>query len=82
MAHGKHIGKVLVQIRPDEHDVTTNIYAQCNGDARETACPSKHALKAIRRTLCHPEHVYIVTGGLGGFGLELAKWLVTRGARK
>ncbi len=26
--------------------------------------------------------VYVITGGLGGFGLELAYWLVLRGAKK
>lgn len=34
------------------------------------------------RYYCYPEYSYIVTGGLGGFGLELTDWLVTRGARK
>ncbi|CAN5469729.1 type I polyketide synthase [soil metagenome] len=28
-----------------------------------------------------PEATYLVTGGLGGFGLETAKWLVAQGAR-
>lgn len=32
--------------------------------------------------MCHEDHVYIVVGGLGGFGLELADWLIMRGARK
>lgn len=30
----------------------------------------------------HEDHVYVVVGGLGGFGLELADWLILRGARK
>lgn len=30
---------------------------------------------------CHPQKTYIITGGLGGFGLELAQWLMDRGAR-
>lgn len=37
---------------------------------------------AICRTFCPPSHSYIITGGLGGFGLELAQWLTERGARK
>ena len=36
----------------------------------------------IRRTICHPRHSYLVTGGLGGLGLETAKWLAARGATK
>jgi len=35
----------------------------------------------LRRTSCDPNLTYIVTGGLGGFGLELCDWLVRRGAR-
>lgn len=34
------------------------------------------------RYLCDPEGCYVVTGGLGGFGLELTDWLILRGARK
>ena len=30
---------------------------------------------------CDPLKVYVITGGLGGFGLELAAWLVERGAK-
>ena len=30
---------------------------------------------------CRPEAAYLVTGGLGGVGLEVARWLVDRGAR-
>ncbi|XP_055593806.1 fatty acid synthase-like [Uranotaenia lowii] len=34
------------------------------------------------RVHCNPEQVYVIVGGLGGFGLELADWLVLRGCRK
>ena len=40
-----------------------------------------HVLSAVPRTTCHPSKTYIITGGLGGFGLELANWLVDRGAK-
>lgn len=69
MAQGKHIGKVLVQVRCEEQ-----------GAAVQAASPL--SLPAICRTFCHSSHSYIITGGLGGFGLELAQWLVERGARK
>lgn len=29
-----------------------------------------------------PERSYLITGGLGGFGLALAVWLATKGARQ
>ena len=31
--------------------------------------------------LYRPDRTYIITGGLGGFGLALAEWLVHKGAR-
>jgi fatty acid synthase len=65
MSTGKHIGKVVLQIR-DENESQTK--------------PLKVA--AIPRTVIHPEKSVIITGGLGGFGLELAQWLAERGARK
>uniref|UniRef100_H2Z2A8 Fatty acid synthase n=1 Tax=Ciona savignyi TaxID=51511 RepID=H2Z2A8_CIOSA len=35
----------------------------------------------IYRTTFDPCKTYIITGGLGGFGLELCNWMVTRGAK-
>ncbi|XP_071781118.1 fatty acid synthase [Centroberyx gerrardi] len=69
MAQGKHIGKVLLQVRGEE-----------KGTATQAAPPL--SLPAICRTFCPASHSYIITGGLGGFGLELAQWLTERGARK
>ncbi|KAL3097970.1 hypothetical protein niasHT_027515 [Heterodera trifolii] len=68
MSAGKHKGKVLVQIREEEQQLL--------------CAPSPMRVRAVCRTLCNPEHVYLITGGLGGFGLELAQWLINRGARK
>jgi acyl transferase domain-containing protein/acyl carrier protein len=36
---------------------------------------------APRAGLLRPDATYIVTGGCGGFGLLLARWMVSRGAR-
>ncbi|XP_030610501.1 LOW QUALITY PROTEIN: fatty acid synthase [Archocentrus centrarchus] len=69
MAQGKHIGKVLLKVRSEE-----------KGAAVQPASPL--SLPAICRTFCPASHSYIITGGLGGFGLELAQWLIERGARK
>ena len=38
-------------------------------------------VEALPRTYCHPRKSYVITGGLGGFGLELTQWLIDRGAR-
>lgn len=64
MSTGKHIGKVLLQIREHEMD------------------PLSKPLRAFERSYFEPEMVYIIAGGLGGFGLELADWMILRGARK
>ncbi|KAM6951887.1 fatty acid synthase [Aplochiton taeniatus] len=69
MAQGKHIGKVLLQVRSEEKGTGTQGV-------------STLSLPAICRTFCPASHSYIITGGLGGFGLELAHWLTERGARK
>jgi fatty acid synthase, animal type len=39
-------------------------------------------ISVIPRAYCNPELSYIIPGGLGGFGLELADWLVLRGCKK
>ncbi|XP_063987869.1 fatty acid synthase-like [Diachasmimorpha longicaudata] len=39
------------------------------------------SIPAFPRYYCRPDRSYIILGGLGGFGLELADWLVNRGAQ-
>jgi fatty acid synthase len=39
-------------------------------------------VKATPKTYFDPSKSYIIIGGLGGFGLELASWLIERGATK
>ncbi|KAJ8962424.1 hypothetical protein NQ317_010395 [Molorchus minor] len=66
MDSGKHMGKVLVQVRKPD----VGFEKLC----KEFPC--------IPRYICDPEKTYVILGGLGGFGLELADWLVLRGAKK
>lgn len=66
MATGKHIGKVLLKVRDEE---------------AAGAAPSDKTVPAIPRTYLRPDKVFVLAGGLGGFGLELAGWLISRGAR-
>lgn len=40
------------------------------------------ALTGLSKTFCPPHKSYVITGGLGGFGLQLAQWLRLRGAQK
>lgn len=39
-------------------------------------------IRAISRIYCDSSESFIVVGGLGGFGMELADWLILRGCRK
>lgn len=68
MASGKHIGKVVIKVRDEEPQKIVQ------------ALPK--LISAIPRTYMHGEKSYIIVGGLGGFGLELAGWMVIRGATK
>ncbi|OQR66937.1 fatty acid synthase-like [Tropilaelaps mercedesae] len=67
MASGKHIGKVVIKIRDEEK--------------QKTLIPSPINVRAVTRTGFSSRKTFIITGGLGGFGLELADWLVTRGVK-
>ncbi|XP_004639517.1 fatty acid synthase [Octodon degus] len=69
MAQGKHIGKVLVQVHEEERE--------CSLQGAQPV-----PMVAISKTFCPSHKTYIITGGLGGFGLELAEWLLLRGAQK
>lgn len=68
MASGKHIGKVLLKVKDEE--------------SRKDQVSRNKTVTAIPRTYMNPDKTYVLVGGLGGFGLELANWLVTRGATK
>ncbi|XP_014250609.1 fatty acid synthase-like isoform X2 [Cimex lectularius] len=68
MASGKHIGKVLLEIKKEECEkVVKNVKPQ--------------VVTALPKTYMNPDKSYVILGGLGGFGLELANWLLVRGAK-
>ncbi|XP_004432939.1 PREDICTED: fatty acid synthase isoform X2 [Ceratotherium simum simum] len=69
MAQGKHIGKVVIQVREEEQEA-------------ELQRVKPTVMAAVSKTFCPAHKSYVITGGLGGFGLELAQWLVLRGAQK
>lgn len=48
---------------------------------REEDEPLNAPVLAFPRYYCFEKKTYVILGGLGGFGLELADWLVIRGAR-
>ncbi|KAH7957222.1 hypothetical protein HPB52_016320 [Rhipicephalus sanguineus] len=67
MASGKHVGKIVLQTRPEED---------------QQLQPSPLCVDVTARTWFYAHKSYVIIGGLGGFGLELAEWMVKRGCRK
>ncbi|XP_077489974.1 fatty acid synthase-like [Amblyomma americanum] len=69
MASGKHIGKVVLEVRKEE--------------STRQACPaSPLTVEAVARTYFYEHKAYVIVGGLGGVGLALADWMVGRGCRQ
>lgn len=68
MAAGKHIGKILINVDNEEGGQFIN--------------STKYFMKALPRYVPGKLGTYVIVGGLGGFGIELADWLVLRGVRK
>jgi fatty acid synthase len=71
MLTGKHIGKNVFRIRDEEH-------------LRSSLLEFNPTLKlnVTLKTFFNPTKVYIIIGGLGGFGLELTHWMIFNGAKK
>ncbi|KAE9527019.1 hypothetical protein AGLY_013667 [Aphis glycines] len=67
MGSGKHIGKVVLKIRDEE--------------STAVVLPETKLVNSIPRSYMNPDKTYVLVGGLGGFGLELANWLIVRGAK-
>lgn len=63
-------------------EITLFIYFQTLIKIRDGNEPLDLPILAHPRFFCEPHKSYIILGGLGGFGLELADWLILRGARK
>lgn len=80
MATGKHIGKVLIEIDGRLDTVADTPTTHVDGPS-QVAHP-KIPCACVPRFQLSPEKSYIVTGGLGGFGLELVKWLVGQGGAR
>ncbi|XP_046994011.1 fatty acid synthase-like [Schistocerca americana] len=69
MAGAHHIGKVLLCIREEEKH-------------NESKVSQPLRVQAKPRISFSPSAVCIVTGGLGGVGLQLSNWLVSRGLQQ
>ncbi|XP_054161075.1 fatty acid synthase-like [Oppia nitens] len=71
MTTGKHIGKIVIRMRDEEEAKV----------AKTGFNPSKK-LMVTRKTYFNPNKTYIITGGLGGFGMEFIHWMLFLGARR
>jgi fatty acid synthase len=71
MSTGRHIGKIVIKMRDEEHIKTPLLNTN----------PTLK-LTVNSKTFFNPNKVYIIIGGLGGFGLELTQWMTLRGAKK
>ena len=71
MTTGKHIGKVIIKMRDEEND----------RNPLKTISPAEQMITIVK-TYFDANKVYIITGGLGGFGIELVHWMMYMGARK
>lgn len=70
MTSGKHKGKIIIRVREDDSEQEVSQIVPCK------------PLKVQTRTYFSPLKAYIVVGGCGGVGLELAHWLVRKGAKR
>eukprot|EP00884_Botryococcus_braunii_P007683 jgi/Botrbrau1/16916/Bobra.0306s0002.1 len=93
LAKGLHIGKALVQMHPllpldasfskDVMVPEPNWRMELAGSEKiqiDAHVASSNLLAVHTRWTCRHGHAYIITGGLGGFGLALAQWLAQNGA--
>lgn len=58
--------KLLLQVREEES---------------ENYSPKTLTLPAVPKTYFYASKVYIVIGGIGGFGIEVTKWILSRGGK-
>ncbi|CAG2101967.1 unnamed protein product [Medioppia subpectinata] len=69
MSSGRHVGKVIIKIRGEE-------------SFKQSLHVNAIKMAAIPRTVFFSHKIYIMTGGLGGMGLEIIDWMVERGAQR
>ncbi|MFD3328627.1 acyltransferase domain-containing protein [Streptomyces sp. NPDC058701] len=72
MARSGHIGKLLIE----QNRSSLGAEDPAGEDAASAAPSTKR-----RPPLIRPDMTYLITGGLGALGLEVARWLVSSGAR-
>ena len=80
---GVHMGKVLIQIADTEGPLLRSGPPPAELPAAEEpdVAPAAEADPPVKAVFtCRRDRSYVITGGLGGFGLALAHWLAAKGA--
>lgn len=73
MAQAKHIGKIVVTLPPLPKLSVPSTKVSVN-------LSTEQSQKSQIRSLIRSDGSYLLTGGLGGLGLQVAEWLIDRGA--
>ena len=76
MQKGKHIGKIVVSYNPELKNISSseqlnNISVGANGRSPIQKMPLGFS----------EDGTYLITGGLGGLGLLVARWMIEKGAK-
>lgn len=72
MQQAKHIGKVVV---------AHSHASQSQGHPHRTASQLGPRHSQEERLTCRQDGTYLITGGTGGLGLQIARWLIAKGAK-
>lgn len=75
LSSGKHCGKIIVSLE----NLAANLAKPSSQKSRPSAGPQ---LYPVLDALFAENEIQLITGGLGGFGLALARFLLSSGARR
>ncbi|WP_425144795.1 type I polyketide synthase [Deinococcus sp.] len=76
MAQARHTGKVVLSM-----EAAKRPHGRCSGQEDAQSVPPQ-VIRPPKTLELNPDGWYVVSGGLGGFGLALAEWLAAHGARR
>jgi myxalamid-type polyketide synthase MxaB len=78
MAQRKNIGKIVVSVESQPTEATGRQRAE---DVSSLPSEDVAVGEAEQRTLVRADGAYLITGGLGALGLQVADWLSSQGAK-
>ncbi|XP_011870702.1 PREDICTED: fatty acid synthase-like [Vollenhovia emeryi] len=75
------VGKTYLLLKKQQKRREAIVIQITEKEPKKRVLPALKTVSAIPRTYLNPEKSYVLVGGLGGFGLELANWMIARGAK-